>query len=172
MSRPKLNENAFFIPTNWKPPQGELMAPVEDADLPESMPDLMALIKAHPLYRFWAIDRSEDPPACPCPYHAPSHRPTAEEKKLLKAFSNNSESPQTRWIEIERCRILEIPREIFNDEYEKLNENGQKILGMERPELIRRAKDGKLFKVARYMPMIWQTTIIEFERSAIYLEEV
>jgi len=142
----KLDENASFVPP-WKEWQK-----IDPTCPPGPPPDHLAGLIA-------AMMEMEQ-------------QSMAEEKKLLKAFSNNSEPPQTRWIEIERCRILEVPREIFNDEYEKLDENGQKILGMERPELIRRVKDGKLFKVARYIPTIWQTAIIEFERSAIYLEEV
>ena len=57
-----------------------------------------------------------------------------------------------QWIEIPAHRILAVPSEDYRELFEQFTEDGKKPVVGEAAYQIRRKRDGKLFRLARFTP--------------------
>lgn len=69
------------------------------------------------------------------------------------------------WIEVPAHRVLRVDLAEFDLEYERLNEDGRSCLPGEIAAIIRRTRDGRVFRQARWIPSG------SAAHAAIYIEE-
>jgi hypothetical protein len=70
----------------------------------------------------------------------------------------------SEWIEIPRCRVLEVTWPEVSNDFDCLNENGEHCKGTA-IYMLRRRRDNRLFKLSRFQPLDAKA------RDVLYLEE-
>jgi hypothetical protein len=89
--------------------------------------------------------------------------PDRRQEKVKPAPTNDE--PMSEWIEIPRCRVLEVTRDELRADFDCLDENGNECARGTLVYMIRRRRDNRVFKLARFQPLDG------IHRNAFYLEE-
>jgi hypothetical protein len=71
----------------------------------------------------------------------------------------------SQWIEIPRCRVLEVSRDELNMEFDWVDERGRECAKWMTAYMITRRRDNRLFKLARFQPLDGM------QKNILYLEE-
>jgi hypothetical protein len=71
----------------------------------------------------------------------------------------------SEWIEIPRCRVLEVTRDELHSDFDWIDENGRECAKWNRAYMITRRRDRRLFRLARFQPLDGT------HRNVLYLEE-
>jgi hypothetical protein len=71
----------------------------------------------------------------------------------------------SEWIEIPRCRVLQITTAELGAEFDRLDENGNACIRANSIYMLRRRRDNRLFRLARFQPIDCRETAV------VYLEE-
>ena len=75
-------------------------------------------------------------------------------------------SEHVRIIDIPAGQVREMARDYYESNYKRLDGNGNEVPMGEAPYIVVRNRDGKVFKLAKYVPYGWQA------RDYVYLEEL
>ena len=75
-------------------------------------------------------------------------------------------SEHVRIIDIPAGHVREMARDYYEANYTRLDKNGQPVAMGEEPYVVVRDLDGKVFRLAKYVPYGWQA------KDCVYLEEL
>ena len=75
-------------------------------------------------------------------------------------------SEHVRIIDIPAGHVREVDREYFEQNYTRVDKDGKEVAMSEPPYLVVRNSDGKVFKLAEFVPYGWKA------KDCVYLEEL